>query len=108
MSFDVSHVYRNWVYVCIFINYKTGGINMEKIVAVAAPFITCIQLVPQVYKTFTTRTTSGLSVHTFILAWITSFLWWLHGYYTLDLSLIVATSVSLFMNTCMLVMLYLF
>lgn len=81
---------------------------MENIVAVAAPFLTCIQLVPQVYKTYTTRNISGLSVYTFMLAWTTSLLWWIHGYYTMDLSLMVATTVSLIMNSTMLLMLYLF
>ena len=81
---------------------------MENIVAIAAPFLTCIQLVPQVYKTYTTRNVSGLSVYTFMLAWTTSLLWWIHGYYTLDLSLMVATTVSLIMNSSMLIMLYLF
>ena len=81
---------------------------MENIVAIAAPFLTCIQLVPQVYKTYTTRNVSGLSVYTFMLAWTTSLLWWIHGYYTLELSLMVATTVSLIMNSSMLIMLYLF
>ena len=81
---------------------------MENIVAIAAPFLTCIQLVPQVYKTYTTRNVSGLSVYTFMLAWTTSLLGWIHGYYTLDLSLMVATTVSLIMNSSMLIMLYLF
>ncbi len=81
---------------------------MENIVAVVAPLLTSIQLVPQVYKTYTTRNVSGLSVYTFMLAWLTSLLWWIHGYYTLDLSLMVATTVSLIMNSSMLLMLYLF
>lgn len=81
---------------------------MENIVAVVAPLLTSIQLIPQVYKTYTTRNVSGLSVYTFMLAWMTSLLWWTHGYYTLDLSLMVATTVSLIMNSSMLLMLYLF
>jgi uncharacterized protein with PQ loop repeat len=68
------------------------------IVATIAPIINCIQLFPQLYKTYVTKNVKDLSFYSLFLIWLSTIFWLLHGYFITDLSLIVAGIVNLIIN----------
>lgn len=68
------------------------------IVATLAPIVNCVQLFPQLYKTFTTKKVDDLSFYSLVLLFTTNLLWVLHGYFIMDLSLIVAGLISMAVN----------
>lgn len=72
------------------------------IVAILAPIINTIQLFPQLYKTYTTKSVKDLSIYSLALIVITNLLWLLHGYFINDDSLIVSGIVSLLINIALL------
>jgi MtN3 and saliva related transmembrane protein len=59
-------------------------------VAWLAPAVNCIQLLPQVYKTWTTKRVQDVSLHSLLLLLLTSILWLLHGYFIADVPLMAA------------------
>ncbi len=67
-------------------------------VATLAPIINSIQLFPQLYKTYITKSVKDLSFYSISLILITNILWLLHGYFRMDISLIVAGAVSMVIN----------
>lgn len=69
------------------------------IVATLAPIITCVQLFPQLYKTYKTKSVGDLSFYSLLLIVTTNILWLLHGYFIYDISLIVAGLVSILINS---------
>ena len=52
------------------------------IVATIAPIVNCIQWVPQLYKTYATKSVKDLSMHSLMLILATNLLWLTHGYFT--------------------------
>ena len=68
------------------------------IVATLAPIVNCIQLFPQLYKTYKTKHVKDLSLASLCLILTTNILWLLHGYFIMDMSLIVAGVISLCVN----------
>lgn len=68
------------------------------LVATLAPIANCVQLLPQLYKTYTTKSVKDLSFYSLFLILITIFLWLLHGYFINDISLIVAGLITLVIN----------
>jgi MtN3 and saliva related transmembrane protein len=74
------------------------------IVATIAPILNCIQCVPQLYKTYATKSVKELSMHSLMLILATNLLWLTHGYFIMDLSLIVAGIISMIINTALLVL----
>ncbi len=77
------------------------------IVATLAPTVNCVQLIPQLYKTYVTKSVKDLSFYSLLLIILTNLLWLLHGYFIYDLSLIVAGIISMSINLTLL-SLYLF
>lgn len=73
-------------------------------VAILAPLVNCIQMVPQVYKTYTTKRVKDLSLYTILLLLTTNFLWLLHGYFIMDISLLVGGVVSMTLNSILLIL----
>jgi len=73
------------------------------VVATLAPIINCVQLIPQLYKTYTTKSVKDLSYYSLILILTTNVLWLTHGYFILDVSLIVGGVVSMTINITLLV-----
>ena len=69
---------------------------IQNIVAVLAPTVSCVQLFPQLYKTYTTKRVNDLSVYSLILIIITNLFWLIHGYFIFDMSLIIAATISMF------------
>ena len=74
------------------------------IVATLAPIVNCIQLFPQLHKTYVTKSVKDLSPYSLILILTTNLLWLLHGHFILDLSLIVAGVISMTINVSLLVL----
>lgn len=72
------------------------------IVATVAPIVNCIQLFPQLYKTYMSKKVNDLSLHSLLLILTTNILWLLHGYFIFDMSLIVAGVISTVINITLL------
>jgi MtN3 and saliva related transmembrane protein len=73
-------------------------------VATLAPIVNCVQLFPQLYKTFTTKRVDDLSFYSLVLLFTTNLLWMLHGYFIMDMSLIVAGLISMAVNLSLMVL----
>ena len=93
-------------YSCFSLFYNLNLYNeyimLPIIVAILAPLINSIQLFPQLYKTYKTKSVKDLSFYFLILLLISNFLWLLHGYFIFDKSLIVAGIVSIIINIVLL------
>ena len=72
------------------------------IVATLAPTVNCIQLFPQLYKTYITRSVKDLSLYSLLLILMTNILWLLHGYFINDDSLIISGMISMIINITLL------
>ena len=72
------------------------------IVATLAPIVNSIQLFPQLYKTYLTKSVNDLSLYSLSLILLTNLLWLVHGYFIIDISLIVAGMVSMIINLALL------
>ena len=77
-------------------------IQIPVIVAILATFFSCIQLLPQLYKTYTTKRVSDLSFYSILLLLITNLLWLLRGYYILDYPLIITGVFTMIINITLL------
>ncbi len=73
------------------------------IVAFLAPAINCLQLLPQLIKTTTTKKVNDLSFFSLILILSTNILWLLHGYFIWDFSLLIAGIISMIINSLLLI-----
>jgi len=62
------------------------GIQMT--IATLAPIASCIQLLPQLHKTYTTESVKYLSFYSLLLIFTSNLLWTLHGYFIADNALI--------------------
>ena len=78
------------------------------IVAILAPLISSIQLIPQLYKTYTTKSVKDLSFYFLILLLISNFLWILHGYFIFDISLIISGIFSIIVIAALLTLYFLY
>ena len=76
------------------------------IIATLAPIVNCIQLFPQLYKTYITKSVKDLSLYSLSLILLTNLLWLLHGYFIFDISLIVAGVVSMIINLALLTLFF--
>ncbi len=72
------------------------------IVAIIAPILNGIQLVPQLYKTYVTQSSKDLSLYSIILILATSFFWALHGYFIADQALFIASLIAFSVNLSLL------
>ena len=78
------------------------------IVATLAPLVNCVQLFPQLYKTYITKSVNDLSLYSLLLILITNLLWLLHGYFIRDNSLILAGIISMTVNISLLTLYFLY
>ena len=78
------------------------------IIATLAPIVNSIQLFPQLYKTYITKSVKDLSLYSLILILLTNVLWLLHGYFIIDISLIVAGTVSMIINIALLTLYFIY
>jgi MtN3 and saliva related transmembrane protein len=68
------------------------------LIAILAPTVNCIQLVPQLLKTWRTKRVKDLSFVSICLFLTTNILWLTHGYFIMDISLVVAGVISVIIN----------
>ena len=78
------------------------------IIATLAPVVNSIQLFPQLYKTYITKSVKDLSFYSLSLILITNLLWLLHGYFIIDISLIIAGLVSMIINVALLTLFFIY
>jgi len=78
------------------------------IVATLAPIVNSIQLFPQLYKTYITKSVNDLSLYSLVFILLTNLLWLLHGFFIMDISLIVAGTVSMIINIALLILYFLY
>lgn len=77
---------------------------LSEIIAYIVPIISCIQLLPQLYKTYITKRVEDLSIYSLLLILTSNILWLLHGYFLMDYSLIVACIMGILVNIWLLVL----
>ena len=75
-------------------------------VAVLAPIVNCVQLFPQLYKSYHTKHVEDLSLYSLCLLLLTSILWLIHGYFIKDTSLMVAGIISVSVNVSLLLLFF--
>jgi MtN3 and saliva related transmembrane protein len=78
------------------------------IVATLAPIVNSIQIFPQLYKTYQTKSVKDLSLYFLLLILTTNILWLLHGYFINDQSLIIAGIIAAMMNITLLVLYFIY
>ena len=78
------------------------------IVATLAPIVNSIQIFPQLYKTYQTKSVKDLSLFFLLLILTTNILWLLHGYFINDQSLIIAGIIAGMMNITLLILYFIY
>lgn len=74
------------------------------IVATLAPIFSSIQLLPQLYKTYTTKSVHDLSYITLLIILLSNILWLLHGYFIQDFPLLLSGILGAIVNMTLLVL----
>jgi MtN3 and saliva related transmembrane protein len=72
--------------------------NTANIIAVLAPSLNAVQILPQLVKTWNTKSVSNLSFYTIFLMIVTNILWLLHGINIEDNSLTISGGFALILN----------
>lgn len=80
------------------------NINLPIIVSILAPILTFSQLIPQLYKTYQTKRVKDVSVHTIFIIFLSNVLWFIHGLYIQDITLIFSGIISSIISFFMLVL----
>ena len=78
------------------------------IVSILAPIVNSIQLFPQLYKTYITKSVKDLSLYSLLLILTTNLLWLLHGYFVTDISLFVAGIINITINIALLTLYFIY
>ena len=76
--------------------------SIPPLIAIIAPTVSCVQLLPQLVKTSITKKAKDLSFGSLLLILISNMLWLVHGYLILDVSLIAAGLISMTINSVLL------
>jgi uncharacterized protein with PQ loop repeat len=80
------------------------NINLPIVVSILAPILTFSQLIPQLYKTYQTKRVKDLSIHTIFIIFLSNVVWFIHGLYIQDITLIFSGVVSSIISFLMLVL----
>lgn len=75
-------------------------------VSILAPIFSCVQLFPQLYKTYQSKHVNDLSLYSLLLLLLTSTLWLFHGYFIQDTSLIVSCIIGGTVNVILLLLFF--
>jgi uncharacterized protein with PQ loop repeat len=78
------------------------------IIAISATIVNSIQLFPQLYKTYITKSVKDLSFFSISLILINNLLWLLHGYFIIDISLMVACLIGMIINVALLILYFIY
>ena len=77
-------------------------------VAVLAPIVNSIELLPQLVTTFYRKHVRDLSLLSILLLLLANVLWFMHGYFISDNSLIIGGAISLSINSALLGLYFLY
>jgi MtN3 and saliva related transmembrane protein len=77
---------------------------MYNIIAILAPIFNCVQVLPQLWKTFRTKRVKDLSYYTILLMISTNLLWFLHGYFIFDIPLLISGGINLVVNSSLMLL----
>ncbi|WP_341221167.1 SemiSWEET transporter [Polaribacter atrinae] len=69
-------------------------IDLHEVIGLIAAVLTTASFLPQVFKTYKTKDTSGLSLTMYIVFFIGVVLWSIYGVYLHSLSIILANSIT--------------
>jgi len=69
-------------------------IDLHEVIGLIAAVLTTASFLPQVFKTYKTKDTSGLSLTMYIVFFIGVVLWSIYGIYIHSLSVILANSIT--------------
>jgi MtN3 and saliva related transmembrane protein len=69
-------------------------IDFHEVIGLVAAVLTTASFLPQVFKTYKTKNTSGLSLTMYIVFFIGVVLWSIYGFYINSLSVILANSIT--------------
>lgn len=72
--------------------------NTANLIAILAPSLNAFQILPQLVKTWTTKSVSNLSLYTILLMFVTNILWLLHGININDNALMISGAAALTIN----------
>lgn len=78
------------------------------IIATIAPAVECIQLCPQLRKIYISKSVKDLSLFSLLLISITNIVWLLHGYFIMNIPLIIAGLISMIINIKILILYFLY
>ena len=81
-------------------------IMIPLIISILAPIANCIQMIPQLIKTYNTKKVNDLSFYSLMLILITNILWFTHGYFIMDMSLLAAGFISITINFILFIILF--
>lgn len=76
--------------------------TLPLIVAIMAPVMSTVNMVPQIYKIYKTKRVRDISLTMIILLIITNLFWFLHGYFIMDLSILASCIIGFLQNFFML------
>jgi len=78
--------------------------DLPRIVAILAPTVNTVQALPQLLKTLETKTVVGLSFYMVALMMLTNFLWFSHGFYIEDNSLMISGFIAFIINVALMLL----
>jgi len=78
------------------------------LIAIVVPIVNCIQFLPQLYKTYTTKSVKDLSFYSLLLILITNLLWVIHGYFICDFTLKIAGLINMTISVALLILYFLY
>ncbi|WP_368074157.1 SemiSWEET family sugar transporter [Polaribacter sp. L3A8] len=79
-------------------------IDLHEIIGLVAAVFTTTSFLPQVFKTYKTKDTSGLSLSMYIIFFIGVLLWLIYGIWIQSLSIILANIITAILTFYLLVM----
>jgi len=71
---------------------------VTRALGILATVVSCIQMVPQLYKTYTTQRVEDISLYSLVLICIANILWAMHGYIIGDSPLVIAGGLTAAIN----------
>jgi MtN3 and saliva related transmembrane protein len=79
-------------------------IDLHEIIGLVAAVFTTASFLPQVFKTYKTKDTSGLSLSMYIIFFIGVLLWLIYGLWIQSLSIILANIITAILTSYLLAM----
>ncbi|WP_211296731.1 MULTISPECIES: SemiSWEET family sugar transporter [Polaribacter] len=79
-------------------------IDLHEVIGLVAAVFTTTSFLPQVFKTYKTKDTSGLSLSMYIIFFIGVLLWLIYGVWINSLSIILANLITAILTLYLLVM----